>query len=476
MTEEWETADFAKILRKMRDRISIPKEPSNTAVISLDSLDKFLETYLSAIGRLRQCCEEYGIRRDLSDLGHNVVVFTNPPQGTFYCNVEYLGRTIEVAIYLRTLYLMGWTGANGKFDMKMENEERYMSPSATVLKFKKNYRFLAPISEGCGKVENVLIGLYAWQQAFEAMHKAVNESKSLRQAVATFAVHISEAARIQSVLKDICVISAEYTMETLDSRTNNSFWINNYGHYGKVELLRISTLCSGEVPEPIKDCHCHVHGDDARDLDIKISESEILNQIRIMPRDVGDGVFKCLDPAPSHPWETDKLIKSRKPEDKSTKGWKDPRKGRGGGGGDDGGSPGLYLLEDWGLLEEEKGQLQDEKEPLSMKSTENMSWVQDFLDVFHVQRIITSQRKEPTPPTPTPPPAITRIPCALKGVATPCLSTSAAKALAPGAISRTAAVKLLNPPAISKSKFPSVVKLASMTQKFLQRRLTKFLI
>lgn len=197
LTEEYESADFSKILRKMRGRISIEEEPSNSAFISLDGLDRFLETYMSAIGKLRRYCEVYGIRKDLSDIGRNLVVFTTPSKGAFYFNVEYKGRVLKVVLNVRDLYVMGWSGAKGRFEMNMpcENRNNFMLDPVTLLHFKKVYRFLAPMNkDGVSGVQNVLIGLSAWQIGFEAMHKSTCENKGLRQAVATFAVHLAEAA------------------------------------------------------------------------------------------------------------------------------------------------------------------------------------------------------------------------------------------------------------------------------------------
>lgn len=240
-------------------------------------------------------------------------------------------------------------------------------------------------------------------------------------------------------------------------------------------MTRIDTLSDGRVPEPIKDCSAAKH------LGIKISESEILRQLRILLRDeYTEGVFKCLVPKPLNPSETDMVLKSLKPNDRSSKGWRSPPKGRGGGGDGGssstggamggGGSPALYLLEDW-------GELQEEKEALPTKASENMFWVDDFLDHFpSVRRFITVQRKEPSPPAPPPPPpAITRTPAAVKLLATQAITSipPAVQLLAPRAITSTAAVRVLSPPAIRRNP---LLKLATITRNLIQRRLIQFLI
>lgn len=123
----------------MRGRISIEEEPSNSAFILVDGLDRFMEIYMSAIGKLRKYCEVYGICKDLSDIGCNLVVFTTPPQGAFYFNVEYKGRVLKVVLNVRDLYLMGWSGAKGRFEMKMPCEDRknFMLNPVTLLRLRK---------------------------------------------------------------------------------------------------------------------------------------------------------------------------------------------------------------------------------------------------------------------------------------------------------------------------------------------------
>jgi hypothetical protein len=101
-----------------------------------------------------------------------------------------------------------------------------------IFLFKKNYRFIAPN----GDVINVRLGYFALLEPFEARHKCSGESKAVKQALTAFVVHLCEAGRLQSVLKDVCEISLDNAIESLDSRCPNSFCINEYGDLGGQEI------------------------------------------------------------------------------------------------------------------------------------------------------------------------------------------------------------------------------------------------
>lgn len=51
----------------------------NSAVISLDDLDKFQGTYVSGIGQLRRYCEVNGVQKDFSKFEYSRVIFTTLP-------------------------------------------------------------------------------------------------------------------------------------------------------------------------------------------------------------------------------------------------------------------------------------------------------------------------------------------------------------------------------------------------------------
>lgn len=147
-------------------------------VISLDDLDKFLETYVSGIGQLRWYCEVNGVQKDLSKFGYSKVIFTTlpPPGGTFYFNIEYQRRILSLALDEKNLYLMGWQGPHGTFELN-EHPPTGMSPNnITVFYVKNNYRFLAPRQD----VKNVRIGLLALREAFEKMYKFKGKNNALQ--------------------------------------------------------------------------------------------------------------------------------------------------------------------------------------------------------------------------------------------------------------------------------------------------------
>lgn len=226
----------------------------------------------------------------------NLVIFTIPPGGTFYFTIEYGSRAITLSLYGRNLYIMGLREPHETFEIKERNEKRksYMSgEKIKILPFKKNYRFLAPK----GDVINVRLGLFALLEAFEVLHKCCGETQGVKQAVSAFAVHLCEAGRLQSVLKDVCEISLERTMETLDSRSPNSFWINKYGNCGGQEMKRVSCMKEGKTPPVLKH-----YGND------KVTEAQILNQIRIFPRDGYDEGFFEHEPMPLEATENDSVL------------------------------------------------------------------------------------------------------------------------------------------------------------------------
>jgi hypothetical protein len=77
---------------------------------------------------------------------------------------------------------------------------------------------------------------FALLEPFETLHKCSGESQAVKQALTGFVVHLCEAGRLQSVLKDVCENSLDNTIESLDSRCPNSFWINEYGDLGGQEI------------------------------------------------------------------------------------------------------------------------------------------------------------------------------------------------------------------------------------------------
>lgn len=229
------------------------------------------------IGRLRWWCEKYGLRVDLSDiLKKKMVVFTTPPAGSFKFIMEYKGRAIEISLYGRDLYTMGFRVLAETFEMRSnlcKRTKNFMSgQSVTILQFKKNYNVIAPH----GDVRHVRLGLFSLMEAFEVLYKCSGETETshVRNAIATFAVHLAEAGRLQSILKYTCQISAEGSMETLDSRSDNSLWVNDYNNYGGQVMTRIARLKQGKTLPEIIPCENH-----------DVTEVKILNQIGIFPRD-----------------------------------------------------------------------------------------------------------------------------------------------------------------------------------------------
>jgi hypothetical protein len=338
----------------------------DTAVISLDDLEKFLDTYPNAIGRLRRWCELNGLHFDLSSLfGNNKVLFTTPPAGCFTFTFQYLGRTLDICLYGRNLYVMGWRNPNGTFEIKLESENRknFMSgEGVTVVQFKKNHMFLAPERD----VSKIRLGMHALREAFEVLHKSTGNSYEVRLAVGTFVVHTSEAGRLQGVLKDVCTAALQDTVGKVGKY--NRFWIQRYDHYAKKEMAQIDALLHGETPPGIKACQKSI------DQGVEISENIILNQIRIFPRDGYNVRAFKHEPTPSDdPCEDDPVfgndiwLQSSKGEKLATKGLsskKDRRKVKSpgleevptGDGGSSSAAAPLYLIEDWSSPQEEEKQ------------------------------------------------------------------------------------------------------------------------
>ena len=124
---------------------------------------------------------------------------------------------------------MGWQGPHGTFELNEHSPTGTSPNNVRVIYVKKNYKFLAPRQD----VKNVRIGLLALREVFEKMYKSKVKNNVLLESVATFAVHFSEAGRIQSIFKDICLTSNAFFMNTLDHRSKyNLLWINNYEYYG----------------------------------------------------------------------------------------------------------------------------------------------------------------------------------------------------------------------------------------------------
>lgn len=85
--------------------------------------------------------------------------------------------------------------------------------------FEHNYRALAPD----GDVGLTRMGL---KQAFEVLMKCREEpSKHVKQAIGIFAVHFSEAARIQGVLNTLCLSFSDPNFS--GCQLGNSWYENN---------------------------------------------------------------------------------------------------------------------------------------------------------------------------------------------------------------------------------------------------------
>jgi cob(I)alamin adenosyltransferase len=295
-----------------------------------------------------------GLHFDLSNLfGTNKVLFTTPPAGCFTFMFQYLGRKLDICLSGRNLYVMGWRSQNGTFELKLKSEKRknfMRGEGVIVIPCKKNYRFLAPQ----GDVSNVRLGFFAIREAFEVLYKSTGETDEAMAAVGTFAVHTSEAGRLQDVLKDVCTASLQNIMGTVGSK--NKFWIQRYDHYAELGMEQINALLHGKTAAGIEACEKAVAEG------VEISQEIVLHQIRIFPRDAYNiGVFQH-EQAPKDQSEDDSVdgsdssLKSSKDMKRETKEKKrDKRKMKDDSVVEevptgDGGSPAavpLYLLKDW---------------------------------------------------------------------------------------------------------------------------------
>lgn len=264
----------------------------NTATVCLDgSNEEVLASFRRAIGRIRWYSKTKGMCVDLSRiLGPNVEVFTTAEDGTFFVKLQYKNRSLTLCLKARDLYIMGWRSEHGAFEIRMENEKRYMvGKDITVVKCSKNYSALSPDR----KVSLTRLGPSVVRDAFEVLFKCRGEpSKHVKQAIGRYAVMFSEAARLQSVFNTVCLSYSDpnfYECQLDNTQyENNSFWIRRYGHYSGELMVQINELKAERIPKPIKN-----KGDD--DISSRI---DILREIRILLLDACDqGEFEHK-PAP----------------------------------------------------------------------------------------------------------------------------------------------------------------------------------
>lgn len=297
----------------------IDKCPSNHTVISLDDpVPNSFASYRNGIGYLRWYCRSFGRFVDVSRIfGHNLGVFTTPPGGPFHVTLVYEGRSLKLTLHARDLYIMGWRGPYGTVEIKAPSEKRknYMlGENVTILPTYKNYYYLA----SSGLLQNVLLGPHALRPCFNVLYKYDGKcTAAVLEAVATAAVNLAEPARIQDIYDDVCTCYQDDIIFPLDSRRDtNSVWVRKYSHYGGVVMRRIDAMLSGNTPEPIlSNKGIHIQ-----------SDIQILNTIRILPRDGHDQGKFVREARPSEPTEGDSDVEDRGCNLKDVKGRKSAHK------------------------------------------------------------------------------------------------------------------------------------------------------
>lgn len=255
----------------------------NRTRICLDGADgkEALPSYIAGIDSLLAWCRANGTFRDVSRVfGPNSVVFTTPPHGTFYVDLESRGRFLELLINGRDLYVMGFRGPSGSFEIKSDTEAvNYMiGEDVRTIVMSSNYGQLIPE----GEVGYTRMGIYEFRRAFDKLFDYRGGSPgTIKESIGKIAVNISEATQLQGAFDTVCASFEDPSVSRFHDGEFDTLWVNRYGHYCEQGMIQIAMRMSGLVPEAIK----------IRDIEVESAE-EIWRQIRVFHYDAYDqGIF-----------------------------------------------------------------------------------------------------------------------------------------------------------------------------------------
>lgn len=254
----------------------------NTATLSLDGSNKVVQrSHLNFIGYVRAWCCGHGRRADVSRLfDRQCVIYTTPERGSFYPVITYEGRPLIFVIDARTLYIKGFAGANGSYQLRLdEQEENYMlQEDLEVLDFLANYHGLTPGHD----VGNTLLGLHPLRKAFNCLwaHKGGKPDPKLRQSVAMIAVYICEAARFQPVLDCTSTSLVDDNMSRLNKMCQLSECVTSWRFLSSEIMTHINYLMAGQRPPDFNN----------RGISRYSSIQDLIADVRILFRDANPRV------------------------------------------------------------------------------------------------------------------------------------------------------------------------------------------
>jgi hypothetical protein len=261
--------------------------PRNAARICFDgdSGEEALPSYIAGIDSILEWCYANGIVKDVSDIfGPGAVMCTTPPNGTFHMELEDSGRSLEVLINARDLYVMGWRGPNGSFEIKSDTQtENYMIGSdVRIVDVSRNYGGISPRRD----VSYTRLGIHVFRQTFNALYNYRGGSPgTIKEALGVIAVLLSEATRLQGAFDTVCASFRFDEVSRLYKWTFNPLWVNRYGHYCEQGMIQIDERMSGLIPPPIK----------IRDIQVESAE-DIRREIRVFHIDAYDKGMFAHDP------------------------------------------------------------------------------------------------------------------------------------------------------------------------------------
>lgn len=222
----------------------------NTATLSLDGRnDEVQQHHLDFIAYLRAWCYQHGNRADVSRLfDRHCVVYTTPMRETFYPVVTYEGRSLVFVIDGRNLYIKGFSGPNGSYQLRLdEQEENYMlQENLQILDFNANYNSMTPGHD----VGNTLLGLHPLRKAFDCLweHKGGKPHPMFRQSIAMISVYISEAARFQPVLDCASTSLVDDNISRLNKTSQLSECVTNWKFLSREIMTHINYLMAEQTP------------------------------------------------------------------------------------------------------------------------------------------------------------------------------------------------------------------------------------
>lgn len=248
-----------------------------------------LPSYSAGITSIVEWCHANGMVEDVSQLfGPEVVeVFTTPPDGTYYLVLEYSNRSLELVISGRDLYMMGWRGPNGTYEIKSDSQlVNYMvGNDVRLVEARRNYQNISPDSD----VGRTKMGIHEFRRAFDDLFNYRGESpRRVEEAIGKIAVYISEATRLQGAFDTVCASLKSDQVSRLNKGRFNHLWVNRYGHYCSEAMKQIDLRKRGKETPPIK----------IRGIEVQKVE-EILREIRVLHIDAyNEGIFKKKKPRP----------------------------------------------------------------------------------------------------------------------------------------------------------------------------------